>query len=92
MEVIAAITVLGFLAVVGLITGLLAKRKGYNFAPWFLAGGTFGLIVLAFLPFANAPALSKLEQRDKTDKGNSIGRTLAVASLVLVLLRLLASS
>jgi hypothetical protein len=50
LEAIAAITVLGFLAVLGLITGLLAKRKGYNFAPWFLAGGTFELIVLAFYP------------------------------------------
>ncbi|HEX8236766.1 MAG TPA: hypothetical protein VF600_12480 [Abditibacteriaceae bacterium] len=92
VEVLVVFTVLGFLAVLGLITGLLAQRKGYKFAPWFLAGGTLGLVVLAFLPFANAPELSALEQQDKTDKGNTIGRNLAIVSLVLVLLRLLASS
>jgi hypothetical protein len=40
---------------IGVVTGLLAMRKGYDFFLWALASGVVGLIVLAFLPFAIKP-------------------------------------
>jgi hypothetical protein len=84
--------VVSFLGIIGLATGFLAKRKGYKFLPWFFAGGIIGLIFLAFLPYANDPKLSEIEQRTQADKGNVIGRNVAIFSLAVALLRLFASS
>ncbi len=92
MDWIAALIVVGFLGIIGLVTGALAKRKGYKFLPWFFAGGIIGLLVLAFLPNANDPKVSEIERRIQTEKGNVIGRNIAIFSLALALLRLFASS
>ncbi len=82
----------GFFGAIGVITGALAVRKGYQFWPWLLAGGVIGLVVLAFLPFANAPALPDMEKRARAENGNRIGRRIAVVSLAIALIRVLASS
>jgi MFS family permease len=92
MDWIALAFVIGFLGVIGLVTGALAKRKGYKFLPWFFAGGIIGLLVLAFLPDANDPKLSEIEQRTQARKGNDIGRNIAIFALALALVRLFASS
>ena len=57
----------------GLITALLAARKGYNPACWFLAGGVVGLILLAFRPFTNRGDLNDSERVALQRKGNLMG-------------------
>jgi hypothetical protein len=44
-----------------------------------------GLLFLCFLPHANAPELPEWEQRDKQERGNRIGRNIALVNLLLVL-------
>ena len=39
-----------FVAVVCVVTGALAARKGYNFFFWVLAGGIVGLLARRFCP------------------------------------------
>lgn len=90
-DLLVRILVIGFFLLIGLVTGALAKRKGYNFTPWFFAGGIIGLIALAFLPHANNPKLEPIEQRGQARKGNDIGKKIAIVSLALALIRLLAS-
>lgn len=71
----------------GLITALLAGRKGYNPALWFCAAGIIGLIVLAFLPFVNKKSPLPgpvLAQRKKS--GNLIGGVLSAVAIVLLLI------
>lgn len=62
---------------VSLITGALAARKGYNFVLWALAAGILGLIILAFLPFANKAEQSPQEQARLKSTGNIVGGVLA---------------
>ena len=83
--------VFGFFGLIGLVTAALAVRKGYQFLPWFFAGGIIGLLFLCFLPFANDPKLSEMEQRSLAEKGNVTGKKIAVVSLGLVLLRMVMS-
>jgi hypothetical protein len=58
------------------ITGLLARRKHYNFFAWFFAAGAIGLIILAFLPFAETP-------RQRTI-GNRIGVAIPLSFIALL--------
>ena len=62
-----------------LVTGLLARRKGYNFLLWLLGGGIIGLIVLSWLPFVNKMEEGD-ERRSKTTRGNVIGGVLVALS------------
>jgi hypothetical protein len=91
MDLLAVTLTISFFAAIGVITGLLAARKGYWFLPWMFAGGIIGLIVLAFLPFANSPELSDVERVDRMEKGNDIGRKLAAITVVIGLIRLMAA-
>jgi hypothetical protein len=64
-----------------------ARRKGYNPAAWFLAGGILGYAVLAFLPDT-----SPLLGRDRPDAesrrqvGNRIGIGITILSVLLCVL------
>lgn len=91
-ELLAAAFMIGFLLAICLVTGALAARKGYNFRIWFFAGGVIGLTWLCFLPFANSPELPDWEQWARIESGNRIGRNIALFSLVLVLVRLIAAT
>jgi hypothetical protein len=93
MEVAAVAFVIGFFVALPPITGALARRKGYQFLPWFFAGvmPVISVLVLCFLPFANDPKVSEPEQLERSERGNRIGRNLAIACLALVLLRVMAS-
>ena len=84
--------VLVFFGTIGFVTGTLAARKGYQFWPWVFAGGIIGLLALAFLPFANAPGLSEIEKVQRLEKGNRLGRNLAIVSILFFLVRLMAAS
>jgi hypothetical protein len=68
-----------------LITALFAVRKGYNFFAWLFPWGILGLIVLAFLPFANEPVLSYHVARRRRWIGNSIGLGLTGSLLIVAL-------
>jgi hypothetical protein len=57
----------------GLITALLASRKGYNPLCWFLAGGVIGLLLLAFRPFTNDEKLSEANRVALRREGNLMG-------------------
>jgi 4-hydroxybenzoate polyprenyltransferase len=59
--------------IIGLISGYLGHRKGYSFLIWFLAGGVPGLLVLAFLPYANDPLKSPEENDRLVQSGNTTG-------------------
>ncbi|HKC64139.1 MAG TPA: hypothetical protein VKB86_10895 [Pyrinomonadaceae bacterium] len=66
----------------GLMTALLAARKGYNPACWFLAGGVIGLIFLAFRPFTNKGDLSDSQRVALQREGNIIGLVVSGAGIV----------
>ena len=78
MEIRIAIMVIVLVA-----TGVLAMRKGYNFIIWALAGGIVGLLVLAFLPDCTSSEMPDAERTARKKKGNVIGATIAVISIVL---------
>ena len=66
----------------GLITALLAARKGYNPLCWFLAGGVVGLILLAFRPFTNDENLSAAERTSLQQSGNRLGLIISGVGIV----------
>lgn len=71
--------------VFGLITALLAGRKGYSPACWFLAAGALGLLILAFLPFVNDK--SKLPEVDRASRkmtGNIIGGAISTIAVIIL--------
>jgi len=76
------------LLAISLVTGALAARKGYHFMIWVLASGLLGLVILAFLPFANSSELSAEKQQQLKKKGNTIGGTLAVLGVILLFAQL----
>lgn len=57
----------------GLLTSLLAARKGYNPLCWFLAGGVVGLLILAFRPFTNNGEYNDRDRIALQQQGNRIG-------------------
>ena len=57
-----------------------AKIKGYGALPWFLGGSVFGLVVMAFLP--NIKDVIDDKKIAATNRGNTIGYCMAVASFV----------
>jgi hypothetical protein len=69
----------------GLLTALLAARKGYNPLCWFFAGGVVGLIVLAFRPFTNNVGLSDSDRIALQQEGNRIGLIVSGVMLGLAL-------
>lgn len=73
------------LAIIAIITGLLAQRKGYNFFCWVLAAGIIGLLVLAFLPFTNREGIDTQRQQQLVRRGNIIGIILSMIAIILVI-------
>jgi hypothetical protein len=69
---------------------LLAARKGYKWYLWVFGGGLLGLVILAFLPFANKPDQTPQEQERLQRRGNTIGGVLTAISVGLAILRLIA--
>lgn len=69
----------------GVLTAMMASRKGYNGFLWFLGGGLIGLIVLAFLPDTNNPMTSIEEQNRQRTTGNIVGGVMAAVCVSLAL-------
>lgn len=68
--------------------GMLAARKGYSFVLWVFSG-ILGLIVLAFLGYANVDDIGTDVARDRRKTGNTIGAVLSVLALLGILWRFL---
>jgi hypothetical protein len=66
---------------------LLAARKGYSWYLWTIACGLIGLIVLAFLPYANKPDVSPEVNQSRRQTGNTIGAVLSVIGLLGIVAR-----
>ncbi|MBL7132689.1 MAG: hypothetical protein ISS78_01195 [Phycisphaerae bacterium] len=76
---------------VGVLMALLAARKGYNPAFWFLAGGIIGLVILAFLPFVNEKSnLPEDERASKKKTGDTIGGVISGLAVLVLLISLAA--
>ncbi len=78
---------IGIWLILSVVTGALAARKGYNFILWALAAGIIGLVILAFLPFANKPEIPPEEQVRLRKSGNMIGAGLAVLGIIILAFR-----
>jgi hypothetical protein len=76
------------LVLLGLVAPLLAARKGYAWQLWTIPGGLMllGLIVMAFLPFANKGASSEVNEA-RRQTGNTVGAVLSVLGLLVILIR-----
>ncbi len=75
---------------IGVVTALMAGRKGYNPYIWFFAAGLIGLIVLAFLPFVNEKSeLPEDERSSKQKRGNMFGGVLAGIAILILLASLI---
>ncbi len=71
---------------VSILMALLAHRKGYNPACWFLAGGIVGLIILGFLPFVNEKSDLPEDQRGPKKKtGDGIGLGVSALAVLVTL-------
>ncbi len=68
------------------VTPLLASRKGYDWIVWVFGGSVLGLLILAFLPYANAPELTPEQQRMARQRGNSVGIILSLLSASVILI------
>jgi hypothetical protein len=68
---------------------LLAARKGYAWYLWTIACGLIGLIVLAFLPFANDPDASPEVNQSRRQTGNIVGAVLSAIGVLAILLQVL---
>jgi hypothetical protein len=64
---------------------LLAARKGYAWYRWTIACGALGLIVMAFLPFANRGDSSPEVNQGRRQVGNTVGAVLSVTGLLGIL-------
>jgi hypothetical protein len=71
-------------AILCLVTGGLASRKGYNFFLWAPAGGIIGLLILAFLPFTNDGRMPAEKASRSRMIGNVIGGVISAAAVVFV--------
>jgi hypothetical protein len=60
------------------VTPLLASRKGYTWFLWILGGSILGLLVLAFLPYANSSKFSLEQQKITKRTGDNIGTLLSL--------------
>jgi MFS family permease len=70
--------------VFGTINALIASKKGFNPFIWFFAAGLLGLIVLAFLPSANAVLAENKELYEERKKaGNRAGIIILCIAAVL---------
>lgn len=79
------------LLVFGVIMALLAGRRGYNPALWFLAAGIIGLLILAFLPFVNEKSeLPESQRQSKKKTGDIIGGVISAISVIILLINLAA--
>lgn len=65
---------------------LLAARKGYAWYLWTIAGGLLGLILMAFLPYANRGGVSPEVNQARRQTGNTVGAVLSAAGLLSILL------
>ena len=74
---------------IGAVTGLLALRKGYNFFLWALASGVVGLIILAFLPFANRPEQDPEQSALLRDRAHRIAGVLVILGVAIQVVRFL---
>lgn len=81
--------VLGLCALIGAASGGLAARKGYDFWPWFFAGGPIGLTFLAFQPDTKDPNLSEGNRQFLRENGNRLGKKIAVVAVGLAVVRVL---
>jgi hypothetical protein len=81
----------GHLAHPLLFGGPTASRgpKGYTWYLWTIACGFLGLIVLAFLPYANKPDVSPEINLSRRQMGNTIGAVLSVAGLFGILFQVM---
>jgi hypothetical protein len=61
---------------------LLAARKGYAWYLWTIACGLLGLIVLAFLPYANNPKVDEKVNRSRRQTGDTVGGVLSAIGLL----------
>jgi len=74
------------LLIFGTINALIASKKGFNPFIWFFAAGLLGLIVLAFLPSANAVLAENEELYEERRKaGNRAGIIILCIAAVLIL-------
>jgi hypothetical protein len=64
---------------------LLAARKEYAWYLWTFACGLLGLVVLAFLPYANRPDVSEEVNRSRCQTGNIVGGVLTAVGLLVIL-------
>jgi hypothetical protein len=64
-----------------LATGALAARKECNFILWALAAGLLGLVILAFLPFANRKGDGPARRAELKKKGDTIAAVLTILGL-----------
>lgn len=71
---------------VSVLMAMMAYRKGYNPACWFLAGGVVGLIILGFLPFVNEKSdLPEDERGPKKRIGDGIGLGVSALAVLVTL-------
>lgn len=78
-----------FAALICLVTGGLAARKGYNFFCWVFAGGILGLLVLMFFPFVNKGKMDDAAAAKTKKIGNITGAVISALALGYVLLGIL---
>jgi hypothetical protein len=75
--------------VIAIIMCVIAYKKGFNPAFWFLAGGIIGFIVLLTLKSAAAPEIDEAERMARRKRANTIGGVLSAIAIVITVILIL---
>jgi hypothetical protein len=84
MELLYALMAILIILVSLVAPPYLAARKGYSWYLWTIACGILGLIVLAFLPYANRPSDGPDVNQYRRQLGNTIGGVLSVLGFLVI--------
>jgi len=69
--------------VVAIIMAVIAKKKGFSWWLWILAGGIPGFIILLFMPSASADGIDEETRNRRKKSGNTTGAVISVIAIIL---------
>jgi hypothetical protein len=65
--------------------GFIARRKGFDWWRWVLAGGLPGFIILLFMPSAAAAGIDEETKAKRRKTGNKVGNIISIIAIILII-------
>lgn len=77
-------------AIFGVISWIIARKKGFNPWCWIVAMGILGLILVACLPSANKAGIDDAKRQKRKNLARTIGTSLSVLFCIILFAELYA--